>query len=213
MTEKAKKKTEKILEKDIVRVLIFIGGLVVVFLIATAIFRSMNNFEYEGLSFTKIKAGQIPIYHYSYYFTDNVGKIVQYNLYLRTDPRTADVPIDGLIDLQKNNQVYLSINSSGLSQCTYSPLAVGNFAGFLSGNGFKVVGGSADFWEAGLNRREWTTCENKPNDNVITVNAGNITQINVNGSCYKIEVNNCEILEALEMFQVRAIIDAKRVNS
>jgi len=43
----------------------------------------------------------------------------------------------------------------------------------------------------------------------VMVAAGDETKIEKSGNCYDIRVANCEILQALEKFEVQALVDAK----
>ncbi|MCH7568205.1 MAG: hypothetical protein IIA87_02175 [Nanoarchaeota archaeon] len=205
-----KTKGERKIEKELLWIVGFIAFLVIIFLVASSIFKGFNQIEYEGLIFTKERLGEIPVYHYSYYF-ENKGVIIKYNLYLRNDPRTLDVPVEGKdIIFDRGKRVYISVNASGLQQCPYSVLAVADLASFLSDNQFNVKGGDPGFFEAGAKRQEWVTCENKPGNVVILIVEGKETKITINNNCYEITVANCEILEATEKFRVQSIIDAKK---
>src|SRR3989344_265330 len=120
-----KEKREKNLNKGIINrqlmiILLGMGALIIIFLISSAVFQSLNKFEYNGLTFTKEKFGQIPVYHYYYFLKSKQGQLIKYNLYLRIDPRKNNVSVDGEILLKDDRSVYLSINTTGLTQCEYS---------------------------------------------------------------------------------------------
>jgi hypothetical protein len=76
----------------------------------------------------------------------------------------------------------------------------------------KVIAGNLDFWEAGIKKDLWATCENKPGNKVIEILKGNKTQVTIDGKCYRIEVNDCQILEATEKLEVQSLVDAKKVT-
>src|SRR3989344_7997157 len=65
--------------------------LIAVFFLSNYFFSRLNTFKYEGLTFTKEKFGEIPVYHYYYYITPQL----KYNLYLRNDPRDSTVSLTG----------------------------------------------------------------------------------------------------------------------
>ena len=185
--------------------------LVVLFFISSYIFNSINTFEHEGITFTKEKFGEIPVFHYYYYITPQL----KYNLYLRRDPRENKVSITGNavdlgIELKKEEPIYLSVDPKELTQCEYGRAGIGSLATFLADNQFKVIGASSDeeiAKEAGV---KYATCEFRPNSMVILLQAGNKTEIVYeNERCYTINVANCEVLEAVEKFQVQTILDAK----
>ena len=205
---------ERKLEREILGVLLFLGFLVVVFLVASSYFRSLNYFEYKGLTFAKQRVGNIPVYYHSYYFKAPNGQLIKYNLYLRNDPRFNNATIEGVPShlLNAGSVAYLSINSDGLQECRYSQLAIASISSFMSDNQMTVIGGNLDFWKAGANRDLWVTCENKPGNRVVEVLKGNETKISINGNCYHVEVSNCQILEAVEKLEVQSIVDARRIS-
>ena len=107
---------------------------------------------------------------------------------------------------------FISVNAEGLQECKYSSLAVGTLSSFLADNQMNVVGGNLDFWNAGAKNDKWVTCENKPGNRVVEIMAGNSTGVNINGNCYRVEVNNCEILEAIEKLMVESVVDARKIS-
>lgn len=213
MAKNTLKNKERKLERELLGVLAFLAVIIIVFLVASAYFKSLNTFEYEGLAFSKQRVGEIQVFHHSYYVKLQTGALALYNFYIRNDPRENKVPVIGKSNLMNpGSVVYLSVNSEGLQECRYGPLAVGSLSSFLTDNQMKVIAGNLNFWEAGLNRDLWATCENKPGNRVIEILKGNETKVTIEGNCYKIEVNNCEILEATEKLQVQSIIDAKKIT-
>jgi len=115
--KKGNKKERKI-ERELLWIIVFLAFLVVVFLVASSIFRSFNSFEHEGLTFTKERLGNIPVYHYYYYFRGDDGGLVKYNLFVRNDPRENNVPVSGDDIVFKKNElvVFIAVNSSGLQE-------------------------------------------------------------------------------------------------
>ena len=213
MNKKQKEKKERKLERELLGILIFLAVLVVVFLLASTYFKSLNNFEYKGLTFSKIRVGNIPLFHHTYYIKTQGGKLAKYNFYIRNDPRENNVEIVGGPSRLMNpgSVVYLSINSDGLAQCRYGQLAVGSISSFLADNQIKVIAGNLDFWQAGAKRDIWATCENKPGNKVIEILSANKTRVMIDKNCYRIEVNDCQLLEAVEKLEVQSIIDAKKL--
>ncbi len=212
MAKSLTKSKERKLERELLGVLLFLGAIIVVFLIASAYFKSLNSFEYEGLTFSKKRVGEIEVFHHSYYIQIAPGNLALYNFYIRTDPRKNEVPITGKSNLMNpGSVVYLSVNSDGLAECRYSPLAVGSLSSFITDNQMKVIAGNLDFWDAGSRSDLWATCENKPGNKVIEILKGNETRVTISGNCYRVEVANCEILEATEKLEVQSIVDAKKI--
>ncbi len=216
MEEKIKVEKKKITkERKIERELLYILGfgvfLIILFFAANSYFKSLNTFEYQGLTFTKTKTGNIPLYYYSYYFNaPPSNKLYHYNLYLKVDPRENNATVAGdKIIFDRGKTVYITINSTGLQECENSVIAVADLSRFIADNQLQVKGGNPDFWEAGNKKQEWVTCENKQGKEVIEIMEGDETKIDINSNCHKITVNNCETLQATEKFILQSIIDAK----
>lgn len=202
---------ERRLEKELLGILLFLGVLIVIFVSASSYFKSLNNFEYEGLTFQKQRLGEIPVFLYSYFFKANTGQLINYKLYLRHDPReVGNIPIEGdSISFKKGKVIFISVGSEELQQCQYGVLAVAGISSFLKDNQFTVSGGESDFWNAGLKRQDWVTCKNHAGNPVIEIFSGNETRIDIENDCYKIQVNDCQVLEAVERFEVQTILDSK----
>ena len=207
---KRKKPTVKEAQnKQLVWIVGVMIALILVFLIANSIFRGLNKFEYNDLTFTNTKLGEIDLYHYYYYFDDE-GKIYQNNVYLRNDPRVLDaIPVEGGdIVYPRGKFIYMTSNNTGLLECPESTLAVAQLANFLTNNQLTVRAGTLIEEEA-RNEAKYITCEIRPDNPVIEISKGSETKIEISDTCYKITVNNCEILEVVERFMVQSIIDAR----
>lgn len=212
MAKNITKAKERRIEKELLGVLGFLAVLVIVFVVASAFFKSLNYFEYEGLTFSKQKVGEIEVFHHQYYVQTPAG-LALYNFYIRNDPRENDVPVIGESNLMNpGSVVYLSINSEGLQECKYGPLAVGSLSSFITDNQMRVIAGNLNFWDAGLNKDLWATCANKPGNKVIEILKGNETKLSIQENCYRIEVADCEILEATEKLELESILNAKKVT-
>ena len=200
------------IERELLGVLIFLAVLVVVFMIASSYFKSLNYFEYNGLTFAKERLENIPLFHHSYYLKAPSGRLIQYNLYFRNDPRYNNVTLEGNSNLLAPGTVaYLSVNSDGLQECKYGSLAVATISSFMSDNQMNVIAGNLDFWDAGAKRDKWITCKNQPGNIVVELLKGNETKVTIENKCYKIEVADCQILESVEKLIVQSIVDARKV--
>lgn len=211
--EKEDKKT-KFGNKEIYVVLGMLAFLVAVFFASYYVFQSLNKFEYEGLTFTKTRFGDIPVFHHYYYF--NLGdELFKYNLYLRNDPRKNVVSITGRavdegVEFPLGNEVYVSVDPAGLVGCEYGSVGISQLSSFLADNQLKVIGASPNETIAEEVNVEYATCESKPADVVIIVRGGDKTEIEYKrDNCAVINIANCEVLEAIEKFQVKSILDAR----
>jgi len=196
-------------KKEVLWIVYFMIAMLAILIIFNLAFRSLNKFEYSGLAFTKEKYGQIPVYHYYYYFDDAAGQQYKYNLYLRNDPRKNEIPVYGKISFLRGNTVYLSINGTGIVGCNNSMREVASLSSFLNSNLLLVKAGTPDKEEAEMNNLTHVTCETKPANTVILIQEGNETSIAQKENCYTINIARCELLDAVEKFEVRSILDAK----
>lgn len=199
------------IEKEFYWLIGIILALVVVFLITLSILQGLKTFDYQGLSFTKVKYGDTYFYQYDYYVRDTSGNINRYYLNLQQDPRENNVPIEGEISFDIREFVYFSINETGLKQCSYGEAAVGALAGFLTGNHIQVRASVPDEAEAIARGVKYANCTHSPIPDrpVIFLEASNETRITKENKCYRIQVNNCEVFPAVEKFMVQTLIDAR----
>lgn len=180
-------------------------GLIVVLLLIYYIMNSINKIEYKGLTFTKEKFGEILVYHYYYYFTDNENQLIKYNLYLRNDPSKNETPIEGKIELGRH--VFISYDSS-INQCQQNALAADSLTKFLVNNQLSVKAGVPNQEEARASNITYIDCNTNPDDATILIKAGNETNVVRENNCYVISVSDCNILNAVEKFEVQTILDA-----
>lgn len=205
-----KSKTEKILEKDILKVVGFLAVLVVIYWIASTYFQSFNHFEYRGLEFTKEKFDKLLVYHYYYYYNNKEGQPVQYNLYLRNDPRTNNVSVEGKVSFEKP-YVYVTFDSSYPSYCSDSTQSAVDLGLFLTQNQITVFNGLMNETEARESGQKHYSCDSLSNSvEVIELKGGNETKVVVNGNCHEIIVGpDCRIQEAEEKFKLETLINAR----
>ena len=204
-------KKERRLERELLYIFGFLFFLVILFLIASSVFASFNRIEYEGLVFTKESFGQIPVFHHYYYFKAPTGNLIQYNLYVRNDPTTNSVPIEGGTIRFEGRAAYITLDTSYLTECEDSIIAIADLTKYLADNQINVKSGNMDFVEAAVNKQEYVTCENKPYENVIQILRGDETKIKVEGQCSTITIGpECNILEAIEKFKIHAYLDAQQ---
>jgi len=203
-------KKERQIEKELLYIFLFLGFLVIVFLIASSVFASLNRVEYEGLVFTEEKFGNILVFHYSYSFRAPTGNVINYNLYLRNDPSINDIPITGDVNLN-GRTIHITLDTAYLTDCSESAAGIGSLSSFFRDNQFIVRSGNVDFVEAYIHNQEYITCENTPNKNVVQIYRGNSTEIVSEGQCTDIIIGpDCQVLKAVEKYQVHAFLDAQR---
>lgn len=211
---KEKKELDKIRKRELYWILGAMLILVAVFLISYFAFNSFNNFQYNGLTFTRERFGDIPVFHH-YYFFNYAGETYKYNLFLRNDPRKNMVPITGRavdsgMEFTLGNNVYVSVDPSNLVGCEYSAVGISQLSSFLADNQLKVKGASPVKDIADELNVTYATCGTHRADTVIIVEGGDETKVDyVNRNCAIISITQCQVLEAIEKFQVKAVLDAR----
>lgn len=219
-----KEKTEKIGEledikvtaskKEIYWILGAMVGLIVLILIISSIMHSSNAFTYQTLRFTKTSYGNLPVFLYNYNFKDprfNPPKEYSFNLLIRKDPRENNVPVNGNIEFSAAGSiVYVGINGT----CKTANRDIASLTSFLNLNLFTIKGGLVDKAEAKKSNLTYISCDKYPDNVVILVQQANETRIDrTSNNCYTISISNCESLEAIEKFEIQAILDAKKRTS
>lgn len=211
---RAKKTTkqERLIERDLTKIILFGVGLVVLYLIASYYFKSFNHFEYEGLSFTRERFDQNTVYHYYYYYKDKSGQLVQYNLYLHNDPRYNNVTIEGDPLLLSKRYVYLTYDDSFPVDCRYTGSSTVDFNLFLKQNQLTVFSGVTNQTDADITNRTHITCETQPSAaEVFEFRGGDTTKIVVEGNCHKVYIGpDCLIREATEKLKVAIVSEARK---
>lgn len=187
-----------------------IGVVVIVGIVFWVVFSSVGQVKYEGLVFQAEKYGTTVVYHNSYLLKMPNGEVIKYNLYLHNNPKKNDVPLNAeIIYPEFMAEVKLGINTSGLTKCPESSLAVGSLSEFILNNGFTIKVGTTNSSISNEHNITYMTCETHPNDFMIFMSEGDKTQITQQGNCIKIEVANCEIQPAVEKFIVESIVQAR----
>lgn len=206
-------KAEKQLSKELLVILAFVAFLIVLFIAASLFFRAQNRFTYEGLLFTKESYGELPVFHYYYYFKNTAGQLVQYNLYLQHDPRTNNVTVIGDPVVLTKKAVYVSLDDSYPENCRENLAGLVDLGLFLNENQFTVISSLTNKTRAKEEDKQYITCERKPDAEVVELKAGNETAIVVDGNCHEILIGpDCQIRPAIEKFKLQIILEARARN-
>lgn len=184
--------------KTLKRILI---GLLVFSLILLSIYfiiDSIRHFEYEGVKFDVVKEGSVATGNLILYQTSvpvtYKGKMANYNFYLRKDPRELDkISFDGKLLLTQN----IVLNMTEDFNCDGDGvIAIANMVKMYGIFGINVMkDGNA-------------SCDSQGRYSFIQIQPGEKTNIQQTGpSCYILNVNNCEILDATEKLMVETFIE------
>ena len=192
--EKPSKKQVLEENKILKNVFLTLGILIVVIFGIYYIFYSSNNFEYKNIKFDVLKEGEIIFYHTSFpAFLD--GREVNYNVYIRNDPRklVRKVPFEkkGLYLLEM-----MVVNNTESFSCEgYGGISMFNLQQVLNTFGVNLI------------QDPEASCDLFGRYGYLQIESGNETRIDQFGpACYKLQVNNCEILEVTERFLVEALV-------
>lgn len=191
-------------------------GVVLLFIIFSLFFGSVSSFlsnsnsiNYNGLVFTREKFQNIDLFHYTYYSKDANGGLFKNNIYLRIDPRKNNVPVEGSLTFEGDRQIYSTIDTTGLLNCSDILRDVSFIPTFFVNNFYKVKIGAVNETEAKESNVSQITCEKYPDEKVVFIRAADETKITRKGNCYTINVANCELLAASEKFEVQSLLDSK----
>lgn len=192
ITKKQIKKENKILRNFLFGV---ISLIIIVLLVALSI-NSTRNFEYEGLKFNIVKAGQVKFYHTSFPLIAD-GRDITYNVYLRNDPRgLKDVAFDGEVNLLEmmvldNTESFICDGDGGI--------AILNLQQILGALGTTII------------KDPDAACDPQGRFMFLRIQSGDETSIKQFGpACYEININNCEILEGTERFIIEVLVEARK---
>lgn len=202
-------KQEREIVRDLFRIAAFIAVLVIIYFVVSAYFKSLNHFTYEGLRFSKERYGELPVYHYYYYFKNMEGKLIQYNLFLLHDPRTNPVTVVGGPALFNKKTVYISIDES-YPNCPDNLASIVDISTFFNDNQLNVEAAVTNRTLADELDKAYATCESRAGSEVIEFHGGNETVIKVDNNCHQIYVGpDCNVRQAVERLKLRTIIDAR----
>lgn len=193
---------------------VILGSMVAVILILLVvpwIAKEKNTFEYQNMTFTKEKFGELDVYHYYYYYTNRNASLIKYNLFLRNDPRKNTIPIQGNIKYEKNKFIYLSVNTSGLTECPLASMSIASLTRFLVDNDLEVKGATNEKEVANETGARFADCSSNPDNVVILIQRGDESKIyKPSPTCHVIQASKCEdLLPAVEKFMVQSVIEAK----
>lgn len=198
--EKRIQRKEQIKSEDKILRNFFIGVGVVIILIVLVIlvFNLAKSFEYEGVKFRIVKEGELILYKTSIPVIYQ-GEEIPYNFYFRNDPRDLgkDVSFEGYIQLAP----ILVINSTEDFNCDGDGIiAIANLLNLYEISGIEVI------------KDEDAECDEEGKYAFIHMQEGDETSIEKFGyACYNININNCEVLKALERLMLESFIEMNKL--
>jgi len=196
-------------EKQAWIVLLVAIGIIVILGIVFYFVYGQKEFSWHGIKFVKAPFGNSSIYLYWTNFSTTVYKngsemSTEGTVYFRKNPRFifgVDVEINDSIKFVKNKTVYVSIEEP-LRECEDNLFAVFGFGTFLTVYGLDIKGATAN---ESLVRKNipFVNCSTHENNTVIIIKSSKETAIKQTAeNCYEISFKKCEILKALEKFEL-----------
>lgn len=185
--------------KLLVKILLFLGLILLVILIYSFVLRSQNHFTYEGVKFTVIQQGELIFYNTSFPLTHGTNQTI-YNIYLRNDPRKIGKTVPAPdAPFYIDNTV---INITQEFDCNGDQvIAIANLVQLYGALGKKLI------------RDENASCDSLGRYIYLVVQPGNETKIEkVGPSCYNIDINNCQILEGTERYILEMLVKINEDN-
>jgi hypothetical protein len=177
-------------------IFIVLGILIFSFVGGYFLINSMKHFEYRNVSFVVVEEiapyrTELPVIY--------KGEEVPYYFYLRNDPRKLEpIPFDGELVFLKN----MVINISEDFNCDGNGIiGVANLLKLYEILGVKVI------------KDENASCDPEGKYMFVQIEGGNETRIEQFGpTCYKLQVNDCEILEVTERFMIETFVKVKEAE-
>jgi hypothetical protein len=186
-----------------------IGVIIFVFILVFGVYfysQSLRAFSYIGVDWEIEKYEDLTVYHgrFPAFYNSNIT----YNLFLRNDPRTNNVPVDGNLSYFKYGGILAF--TPEIDECRGElPRVTVDLASFLkSAIGLRSVEpGTTDFNVFKQTDRTFADCT-LYNRGVVIIQKGDessIVQSPQNPYCYTITVKDCEDNLAIEKFIIETI--------
>jgi hypothetical protein len=172
--------------------LIVIGLFSISFVLVFLSVNSSKNFEYRGIDWDVLKEGNVIFYHASLPMIYK-GNEINYNVYLRNDPRKLeDVPVEGDLKMLE----MMVVESSNNFVCDgYGGIAMINLQQIVGTFGMNVI------------KDPNATCDSEGRYLFVTMQEGDVTSIEKTGpACYNFNIKDCEVLKVTERFIIEVLV-------
>jgi len=200
-------KEEKLQNKYVLTIVIIAAALLLTIFLVTVASNMAKHFEYTGLKFEKVMFDKMPFFYTKIQITRPDESVVNYNLYLRNDPRSNNIPVYTEMRFQKEVAV---TTDDAVSNCSYAGVSGVLLGQFLNAMGTDVYTGTTDFEIAKERGIMYIACVPNQNYTLISIKQGSVTKITQSDTnCYNLEIANCELLNATERFVMASISQAR----
>lgn len=208
VNNKAKKKQDKQLKW----ILVIMFAVILITALSYFISINLKKFEYGGLKFEKIMYDKLPLYYSQIPINIGGGDMINYNMYLRSDPRQLRyIKINGTTILK--DYVVISLDRAAENQCS-SREELRNLAELIQGTKRILKIGFNDLNLSIEKNMSYVSCDNASMipGTILMFHSSNTTQITQKGTCYDIEFSDCKVNEVTERLMVGWIANAKGIK-
>jgi len=203
-----KEDPNKQVEKQFFWTVGIILAIVLAFVLVPVLYHQIfEKFEYAGVKFEKIKYGDLTFYHGKFPIIYQGNFSAVYNLFLRTDPRKNDIPLNTTLSLSKNVRVALNDN---VHLCEDMILGQSELGKFIPAFPFvkNLTTGLVNKTFAQEIGVEHIDCSKATKDNTVLIIQLSETpsiQLGEKENCYILNVGDCKYLETVERYIVGAM--------
>jgi len=175
------------------QVLLWLGFIIFLVLVFTLISYLRTNFKYNDVEFEVVKDSGGIIFYKTSLPVVSEGKNLNYNFYLRNDPKELKkVKFEGKLNIQE----FMVMNYTNEFSCEgYGAIALTNMNTLYELIGTKVM------------KDDNATCDEEGRYMFVKILAGEKTKIEQFGpSCYNLYIKDCEILKGTERFMLETFV-------
>ncbi len=191
-------------------IIVTLIAIVTIVAIALIYYRVSTNFEYNGVSFIKRYDGSILLYTAKIPTKDYFGNTNEYLLFdFRNDPRklgNINFNYNGTIKFIDDKMTYVSYPDGEMKSCEDNSLAGAYLGLFLNRIGITYKAGLDNSSYLNSTTTPYVNCNVAPFNTVIQIRGGDETKISKTMlSCYNIQFKDCDILKAVEAFELKIL--------
>jgi hypothetical protein len=180
-------------------VLISIGIVFLLVIIIALISKASSVIKYEGVKFTAIKQGDLIFYNTTFPILYKEGT-AYYIIYLRNNPEELKKEVSFKGELNSLDTTVINITDE--FKCDgYGVIAIANLVNLYGAINQTIM------------KDENASCDELGRYTYLVIQPGNETsveQFGTAGNCYKININNCEILKGTERYILEMLV---KINS
>lgn len=200
-------------EKQLFWFFVVVGVVFAIVLVSYLWAENAKSFEHVGVDWVIEDYENLRIYHGR--FMALSGANLNYNVFLRGDPRENDVSTEGTFDKFKNGGVVSMTPEVDACRGELSRVMLDLGAFLRQGVGVgSLIVGSTDKFVAVESDRIYAQCNSVSDRTIVIVKLGDglVVQDNENPYCYTIYAESCEDISSVEKFIIKAIDDFGRVE-